>query len=115
MAGCSTVRTFAVSVTAIISTMTHPYGLAYWLTSHRTDAPLDDVTGLLTAAAKVGHHLPHRRRHVVDILVGHAVEHRETDQRLVRRFGLRTLSTAVAEAVAVIRMEMDRHVVNVDA
>src|SRR5437667_5323505 len=60
-------------------------------------------------------HFLHRTDHVVDVIVCHPVKHRKADQALVSRFGNRKLSAFVAEAIAVVRMKVNRNVVDVNA
>src|SRR5207247_1092979 len=60
-------------------------------------------------------HFLHRTDDVAYVIVCHPVEHRKADQTLVSRFGNGKLSAFVAEAIAVVRMKVNRNVVDVDA
>jgi len=60
-------------------------------------------------------HFLHRADHVVGVLVRHAVKHRQADQAFVCSLGHGEFSASIAEAVAVVRMEVNGNVVHVDA
>src|SRR5437667_8029525 len=70
---------------------------------------------ILKSRCVVLRHFLHRTDHVVDVLVCHPVEHRQADQTLVSSFGYRKFSAFVTEAIAVVRMKVNRNIVDVDA
>src|SRR6266496_2361477 len=55
-------------------------------------------------------HFLHRADHVGDVLVCHPVKHWQADQALVSSLGNGEFSAFIAEAIAVVRMKVNRNV-----
>src|SRR5438093_389424 len=84
------------------------YGIA------KTDACVKFTSGT-RLFRKVFDDLCYTSDHILHIPIPHRMKHRQADEPLVSIFGHRKLSAFVAKAIAIIRMKMNRNVMNVHA
>jgi len=70
---------------------------------------------LLKLLLEVRQNFAQRTNHIVNVSVGHAVKHWQTDQTFVCSLGYGILPALVAKTIPVIRMKVNRNVMDVHA